>query len=231
MIRAVLWDFGGVILSSPFEAFNRFEAERGLPLDFIRSVNATDPDRNAWARLERSDIDAAAFDTAFADESAALGHRVQGSDVLALLAGGVRPAMVEALSRVKQAGFATACLTNNILDTATDLTGHRSTQLTEASDRRRRIDAVMTLFDHVVESSRVGVRKPEPRFYEIACELLGVRPDECVFLDDLGINLKPAAAMGMTTIKVVDPIEALTTLGQVVGLDLVGGSGDRTATA
>jgi putative hydrolase of the HAD superfamily len=221
VIRAVLWDFGGVILSSPFEAFNRFESDRGLPLDFIRSVNATNPDDNAWARLERSDIDAEQFDVAFSNESEALGHRVRGSEVLALLAGDIRPAMVSALRQVKSAGFATACLTNNILGTSTDLGVHRSTQLAERSDRQREIDDVMALFDQVVESSRVGVRKPEIRFYEIACESLRVQPDECVFLDDLGVNLKPAAAMGMTTIKVVDPQMALARLGEVIGLDLL----------
>lgn len=224
MIRAVLWDFGGVILSSPFEAFNRFEAERGLPRDFIRTVNATNPDTNAWARLERSDIGPLDFATAFASESEALGHRVSGSDVLALLAGDVRPEMVAALRRVRDTGLATACLTNNILGTATDL-DQRATQLSEPTSRHREIETVMQLFDHVVESSKVGVRKPEVRFYEIACELVGVAPNECVFLDDLGINLKPAAAMGMTTIKVTDPTSALEQLSEVLGIDLTGGRG------
>ncbi len=105
MIRAVLWDFGGVILSSPFEAFNRYEAEHGLPADFIRSVNATNPDTNAWALLERSDVSPAEFDALFADESEALGHRIPGADVLGLLSGDVRPEMVTALDRVIRAGL------------------------------------------------------------------------------------------------------------------------------
>jgi putative hydrolase of the HAD superfamily len=78
----------------------------------------------------------------------------------------------------------------------------------------------MARFEHVVESSKVGCRKPEPRFYEIACELLGVTPHECVFLDDLGINLKPAAAMGMRTIKVLDPADALASLSAILDLEL-----------
>ncbi len=209
MIRAVLWDFGGVILSSPFEAFNRYEADRGLPADFIRTVNATNPDRNAWARFERSEIDAVAFDREFAVESGALGHRIAGADVLALLAGEVRPKMVEALRRVKHAGYATACLTNNVAG------GGEGPE-----DRRHHVAEVMELFDVVVESSKVGVRKPEPRFYELACELVGVAPAECVFLDDLGINLKPAAAMGMTTIKVLGADQALTDLEAVLCLPL-----------
>lgn len=210
-LTAVLWDFGGVILSSPFEAFNRYEHEHGLPVDFIRTVNATEPDTNAWARFERSEIDAAGFDRDFAQESAALGHRVPGRDVLGLLHGEIRPEMVEALDRVKAAGYRTACLTNNVAagDPAHDPTG-----------RAELIAEVMGRFDVVVESSKVGVRKPEPAFYELACRLLDVTPPECAFLDDLGINLKPAAAMGMRTIKVLSAEQALTDLEHLLALPL-----------
>jgi putative hydrolase of the HAD superfamily len=204
MIRAVLWDFGGVILSSPFEAFNRYEAEHGLPADFIRSVNATNPDTNAWALLERSDVSPAEFDGLFAGESEALGHRIPGVDVLGLLSGDVRTDMVTALDRVIRAGYRTACLTNNVV----------------GGEQRMDVGDVMVMFDHVVESSKVGCRKPETRFYEIACELVGVEPTECVFLDDLGINLKPAAAMGMTTIKVLGADQAITDLEAVLGIPL-----------
>jgi putative hydrolase of the HAD superfamily len=206
-LTAVLWDFGGVILSSPFEAFNRYEEERGLPRDFIRTVNATNPHHNAWAHLERSDITADQFDQEFGDESEALGHRVPGGEVLALLAGYVRPDMVDLLDRVKAAGYRVACLTNNIVSEQEDRT-----------ERGDEVAAIMARFDIVVESSKVGVRKPEPRFYEIACELLGVVPEECVFLDDLGINLKPAAAMGMTTIKVVTAEQAIADLERTLAL-------------
>jgi len=203
--KAVLWDFGGVILSSPFEAFNRYEIEHGLPADFIRSVNATNPRSNAWAQLERSDIDSREFDRLFADEAEARGHRVPGADVLGLLSGDIRPEMVAMLDRVKAAGYKTACLTNNVLGDRPD------------DERSIAIGAIMARFDEVVESSKVGVRKPEPRFYEIACELLAVRPHECIFLDDLGVNLKPAAAMGMTTIKVISASQAITDLEAVLG--------------
>ena len=204
MIRAVLWDFGGVILSSPFEAFNRYEAANDLPTDFIRSVNATDPDTNAWALLERNDVTPEQFDELFAVESERLGHRVPGADVLGLLSGDVRTEMVTALDRVIRAGYRTACLTNNVV----------------GGEQRMDVGDVMVMFDHVVESSKVGCRKPEPRFYEIACSLVGVEPDECVFLDDLGINLKPAKAMGMTTIKVVSAEQAITDLEGVLGIPL-----------
>lgn len=208
-IRAVLWDFGGVILSSPFEAFNQYETTQGLPQNHIRGVNATNPDSNAWALLERNDITPAQFNDLFATESQALGHRVPGADVLALLSGDVRPVMVNALDTIIAAGYRTACLTNNVVTTASDPT-----------PRQKEVAAVMAKFEHVVESSKVGCRKPEPRFYEIACELLGVTPHECVFLDDLGINLKPAAAMGMRTIKVVDPHDALDELAGHLNMTL-----------
>ena len=209
MTKAVLWDFGGVILSSPFDAFRRYEAEHSLPIDFIRGVNTTNPHSNAWALLERDEITADQFDVLFADESSALGHRVPGADVLSLLAGEIRPDMVAMLDRVKEAGYKIACLTNNVLG------GDR---VRPADDSRAvAVAAIMNRFDAIVESSKVGVRKPEPRFYEIACEMLAVRPDECVFLDDLGINLKPAAAMGMTTIKVTSASQAIADLGAALG--------------
>ncbi len=209
MMTAVLWDFGGVILASPFEAFRRYEIERGLPIDHIRNVNATNPHSNAWALLERNDIDPDEFDKLFAAESEALGHRVAGADVLSLLGGDVRPEMVAMLDRVKAAGYRTACLTNNVIGgDGRDVAG---------DDRASQIAQIMDRFDVIVESSKVGVRKPEPRFYEIACELLGVQPEECVFLDDLGINLKPAAAMGMTTIKVTSAAQAIADLGAALG--------------
>lgn len=207
-IEAVLWDFGGVILTSPFEAFNRYEQERDLPTDLIRTVNTNNPDDNAWAKLERNDVGPTEFDELFATESEALGHRVPGADVLALLSGSVRSEMEHALDMVIAAGYKTACLTNNVVSDDS------------ATQRRPDVATVMGKFGHVVESSKVGVRKPEPRFYEIACELVGVTPDACVFLDDLGINLKPARAMGMTTIKVVGADQAIIDLEAVLGIGL-----------
>ena len=208
MKKAVLWDFGGVILSSPFEAFRRYESEHGLPMDFIRGVNAINPHSNAWALMERSEITPDQFDELFAKEARALGHHVRGADVLSLLAGDVRLVMVELLDRVKDAGLLVACLTNNIVDSTNSAEDGRAVQIAD----------IMSRFDVIVESSKVGVRKPEQRFYQIACELLGVEPADCVFLDDLGINLKPAAAMGMTTIKVTSAGQAIADLNAILGL-------------
>lgn len=202
-VKAVFFDFGGVILSSPFDAFNEYERARGLPRDFLRSVNAVDPHTNAWARIERQELTPAEFDVAFADESERRGHRVPGADVLALLGGAVRPEMVTALDRVIAAGFIAACLTNNV-----------------AGDPRPDVAQVMARFHHVVESSKVGCRKPEPAFYRQACDLAGVEPQQVVFLDDLGINLKPAKEMGMITIKVLDAEQAIADLEAVLGISL-----------
>lgn len=208
MVRAVLFDFGGVITSSPFEAFASYEQRQGLPDGFIRRVNSTNPDTNAWARLERNELSVAGFDEAFADESAHLGHRVPGVEVLALLGGEVRPVMASAVRRLAlNPRYVTAVLTNNFLGSG----GGGSSPMAWSG--------VLDMVDAVVESSRLGVRKPDPAFYELACAELGISPTEAVFLDDLGINLKPARAMGMTTIKVTDPVGALQELAGVLGVD------------
>lgn len=209
MITAALFDFGGVILSSPFDAFNAYEAEAGLEPDTIRRLNATDPDTNAWARFERGELDPSGFVEVFEREARAAGHTIDARRVLEALKGHVRPEMVTALRRCRER-LKTAMLTNNFRDPAGG----------SSHDPDSELGAIFEMFDEVVESSVVGVRKPEPRFYEIACERLGVAPEECVFLDDLGVNLKPARAMGMTTIKVVDPAAALVELEQVVGFSL-----------
>lgn len=212
MIEAVLWDFGGVLTTSPFEAFNRYEAERGLPRDFIRTINATNPEDNAWARFESSRIDLDEFDRQFADESAAAGHRVPGREVVALLSGDIRPRMVEMLRRCK-ADFRVACITNNVKS------GH-GPGMAASSERAERMAEVMALFDLVVESSIEGIRKPDLRIYQLACERLGISPDRAVYLDDLGINLKPARAMGMRTIKVLGEAQAIDELSTLTGITL-----------
>jgi putative hydrolase of the HAD superfamily len=213
MIKAVFWDFGGVITTSPFETFNKFERESNLPENFIRRINATNPDDNAWARLERNEISLEAFDREFERETRSAGHPLRGLTVLSLLAGELRPEMVEAL-RTCGRHFQTACLTNNMK--VGELPG-----FTLSNERTVRFQEVIELFDIVIESSKVGVRKPDPRFYMMACEVLEIEPRDAVFLDDLGINLKPARAMGMQTIKVSEPLQALRELEAVLGIPLV----------
>ena len=209
MLEAVIWDFGGVLTSSPFEAFARFETERGLPADIIRRTNAANHLENAWAKFERSEVDIETFDRLFAAESLALGAEVRGKDVLPLLAGDLRPEMVEALRRIKSK-FKTGCITNNLPANA----------IGSASGRTLYIAEVMVLFDHVIESAKIGLRKPDPKIYHMMVEALAVDPRRCIYLDDLGVNLKPARDMGMTTIKVRDAKQALTELEAATGLSL-----------
>jgi putative hydrolase of the HAD superfamily len=212
-VRAVLWDFGGVFTESPFDAFAAFESSRGLPGGFLRRVNSLDADHNAWARFERGQIDLAQFGEAFEAESRALGHPVRGQEVIALLYGDIRPAMVAALRRCK-AYFRNACLTNNVKTGS----GHG---LPTSDARAREVAQILSLFDLVIESSLVGARKPEPRFYQIALERLEIEPGQAVYLDDLGINLKPARALGMKTIKVDSVEQALGELEAVLNISLV----------
>jgi putative hydrolase of the HAD superfamily len=211
VIEAVIWDFGGVFTTSPFEAFARYESEKGIPVGVIRKINTTNHENNAWAMFERSAIDFAAFDKAFAAEAKVLGYQIPGRDVLALLAGEFRPEMIEALRRIKTR-FKTGCITNNMpADAAGGITADRSLYTRE----------IMELFDALIESSKAGIRKPDPRIYMMMCEKLGVTPDACVFLDDLGGNLKPARALGMTTIKVDSGPQAIAELETATGMKLI----------
>ncbi|GIS05414.1 MAG: haloacid dehalogenase [Candidatus Dadabacteria bacterium] len=195
--KAVIWDFGGVITSSPFEAFNKFELDNNLPKDIIRTINSENPDDNAWAKFERNDIDINEFDTLFSKEADKKGFQISGKQVVKLLSGDIRKPMVDFLLSLKE-NYKLGCITNNIQNSKDDKVNH----LNQASQ-------VMKIFDHIIESSKVGLRKPDPNIYYMSCDALGVRPEECIYLDDLGINLKPARKIGMTTIKVIDPNEAI----------------------
>jgi putative hydrolase of the HAD superfamily len=203
-VAAVLFDFGGVITASPFDAFNQYERELGLPEGSIRNLNATNPHTNAWAQLERNEVKVDDFCRLFEAEARAAGHELSGQRVLDALNGEIRPDMVEAVRRCSER-LKTACLTNNIARDEGVSRGHED---------------IMALFDVVIESSKIGVRKPDPRFYEIACAQLAVEPRDCVFLDDLGINLKPARVLGMRTIKVENSTQALAELEQLVSFPL-----------
>lgn len=208
----VIFDFGGVITSSPFDAFNRMEAERGLPHNFVRQVNASNPDSNAWAKFERAEINGTAFDALFAAEAEALGHSLDGASVLACLSGDVRPAMVTALDRLKEEGFGLGCITNNV-------PAGKGAGMAGSAEKAALLADIFARFDHVVESSKAGIRKPDPRIYAMMCEALSVPPEACIYLDDLGINCKPAAAMGMAAIKVSSGEQALAELGALLGME------------
>ena len=212
MVKAVIWDFGGVLTTSPFEAFNVYEAERGLPKDLIRTINATNGDTNAWAQFESNSVSLDEFDGLFATEAKERGYDVPGKDIIALLSGDLRPKMVEALRRISEK-LITGCITNNVK-------AGEGAGMARSADKMVANDAVMDMFQVVIQSSKVGVRKPNPKIYQMACEALDIDPEDAVYIDDLGINLKPARAMGMQTIKVVDADVALAELEDAVGFAL-----------
>ena len=214
MIRAVFWDFGGVITTSPFDSFNIYEKSQNLPKDLIRTINSTNPDNNAWAKLERSEIDQEEFNSLFEVESRQFGHSVAGKQVLALLKGQIRPEMVKALRKIK-VKLIQGCLTNNIQSTEDQELEKDNAAISGAHQQ------IMKLFDFVFESSKENVRKPDPKFYQLACERGKVNPNEVIFLDDLGINLKPAKALGMKTIKVVRAEDALKDLQDLLDFPII----------
>ena len=214
MIKAVFWDFGGVITSSPFDSFNIFEESQNLPKDIIRTINSTNPDNNAWAKLERSEIDQEEFDSLFEFESQEFGFSIRGKEVLTLLKGQIRPEMVKALRKIKNK-LVQGCLTNNIQSNDNQEIQKENTSISRAHQE------VMGLFDFVFESSKENVRKPDPRFYELACDRGKLKPSEVIFLDDLGINLKPARELGMQTIKVVKADLALRELQNLIDFPIL----------
>ena len=208
---SVFWDFGGVITSSPFEAFSNFELNNNLPKDFIRKVNSTNHKSNAWAQLEQSKINLEEFDVLFKKESKSLGYEVSGGQILNLLQGEIRPDMVNALEKLKKENFTLACLTNNFNSGDKNLSA-----LDDINEERTKI---MNNFDYIIESKELGIRKPDVEFYLKALEISGADPKKTIFLDDLGINLKPAKELGMTTIKVLDSDQALKELSNLVGIN------------
>ena len=211
-VSAVIFDLGGVITESPMQAFAAYEREAGLPDGLIRRLNSTDPDTNAWARFERSELDWPGFVEHFESEALAAGHVIDAGRVMEALSGDIRPEMVAAVHRLKDAGLPLALLTNNVAP------------LRRAGEQ----EELLGLFDAIVQSSVEGVRKPEPEIYRRALTRLSdavgrpIAAAECAYLDDLGINLEPARALGFATIKVVDPDAALAELSGLVGWSLVG---------
>ena len=193
--KAIIWDFGGVITSSPFDAFNEFEEVNGLPKDIIRTINSENPDMNAWAQFESNSITIDQFDDLFLKEAKTKGFDIKGRDIIKLLKGSIRENMVSFLRELKS-NFKLGCITNNVKPSSEENTDNETKE-------------AMSIFDHVIESSIAGIRKPNPEIYMMSCDALNVSPDQCIYLDDLGINLKPARELGMTTIKVIQPEDAI----------------------
>jgi putative hydrolase of the HAD superfamily len=208
--KAVIFDLGGVVFGSPFEHFDEYERVAGLPAGCVRMIIARSSETGAWAALERGELTMPEFHTALDAEASAAGHAIDASEIMAMIGRGIgtRPEMLEAIARIRARGLLTAALTNNW---PSDGDGDGGTPPGLRS---------LTVFDVVVESAVEGMRKPDPRIYRLTCERLGVEPSETVFLDDIGANLKPARAMGITTIKVDDTAQALRDLEAVLGFRL-----------
>ena len=205
--RAVIFDLGGVVFPSPFDAFDTYERVVGLPDRFIRTVVANSAETGAWARYERSEVDFSGFCAEFEAECSTAGGTVDAAALMRSISQGFapRPPMVAAITAIRARGLQVGALTNNWATT----------------NRTAPTEHTQLGFDTIVESAIEGIRKPDPRIYLLVCERLEVQPDECVFLDDLGVNLKPARAMGMTTIKVLDAMSALAELANHLGFSLV----------
>ena len=208
--RAVIFDLGGVVFPSPFDAFDVYERAHGLPERFVRTVIAQSADHGAWARLERSDVPFEVFCAELEAECEAAGGTIRAADLMAEIGRDFapRPAMLGAIRTIKAHGLLVGALTNNWAT------------MGGPGDHDPHALGHLGVFDVVVESAVEGLRKPDPRIYELVCERLDVAPPEAVFLDDLGINLKPARAIGMTTIKVTDPDVAVAELATVLGFSL-----------
>ena len=208
MFKAVIFDLGGVVFPSPFEAFDEYDAANGLEPGTVRALIRTSSETGAWASLERGEFTMTEFAAALEAEATAAGFALDTARLMHTVGGrfGPRPEMVTAIGRIRDQGLRTAALTNNW---ATQGGATAPNTLRDALD-----------FDVIVESSRVGLRKPDPRIYELTLDQLGVAATDAVFLDDLGINLKPARQLGITTIKVVDPQAALRELERVLGFEV-----------
>ena len=211
-LDAILWDFGGVFTTSPFENFNLLEERCGAPRDFIRTLNSVNPTTNAWAQFESNQVSLEEFDELFAKESKLAGHEVRGKEVISVLSGDLRPKMVELLKLCKEQ-YKVACITNNVK-------AGRGPGMSSDDDKASKVSKVMELFDDVIESSVEGIRKPNPEIYKLACRRISVEPEKCLFIDDLGINLKPAKELGMKTIKVLNEAQALKDICLITNITL-----------
>ena len=211
-LEAILWDFGGVFTTSPFENFNLLEERCGAPRDFIRTLNSVNPTTNAWAQFESNQVSLEEFDELFAKESKLAGHEIRGKEVINVLSGDLRPKMVELL-KLCRGQYKVACITNNVK-------AGQGPGMSRDDAKASKVSKVMELFDDVIESSVEGIRKPNPEIYKLACQRISVEPDKCLFIDDLGINLKPAKELGMKTIKVLNEAQALKDICLITNIKL-----------
>jgi len=204
--RAVIFDLGGVVMDSPLHAIAAYERELGIPEGHVNRVVVATGHSGAWSRLERGECTLEEFYGSFERECGDAGHALSAREMMVRIGrhSKPRPQMLDAIARIRARGLRTGALTNNWKG---DETGRRTQSLGEH-------------FDVVVESAVVGLRKPDPRIYELACRRLEVTAAESIFLDDIGRNLKAARELGMKTIKVDEADHALAELAELLGFPL-----------
>ncbi|MFQ5415592.1 MAG: HAD family hydrolase [Myxococcota bacterium] len=202
--RAVIFDLGGVILGSPLHAIALYERALGIRTGFINGVVVDSDPEGAWSRLERGELSMEDFYPAFERDCGDAGEEISARELMERIGeiSQPRPQMLAAVERIRARGLQAAALTNNWVGDGAGT------------------DVLKPHFDVFVESSAVQLRKPDPRIYRHTCLLLGIDPGDAVFLDDIGRNLKPARELGMATIKVVDPDQALGELQEILGFSL-----------
>jgi len=206
-LAAVVFDLGGVVTESPLHAIARYEKDHGLAPHAVSRAVVRSGDQGAWPRLERGELTVERFIAPFEADCRAQGVALDGARLMAYIAeaGRPRPAMLAAIRRIGDHGLRVAALTNNWVTEAPRPDPHPLRQH----------------FHVFVESSVVGLRKPDPRIYRLVLDELGVEAGQAAFLDDIGGNLKAARALGMTTIKVDQPGPALRELSALLGIDLL----------
>ena len=206
-IKTIIFDFGGVITNSPIEGFKKLEKTHGYSKGLITGINMNNPDNNAWARSERGEIEIDTFLSQFEQEALEIGHDINADEILIQLYGSPRPIMIKKIiSLSKSNKYKLICLTNVL----------KGIEKFMPKEREEVVNNIMSYFDKIYESYKIGMRKPEARIYEYIIKDLEINPKETIFLDDLGMNLKTARQLGINTIKVVDPIEAIKTLDQFI---------------
>ena len=206
-IKTIIFDFGGVITNSPIEGFKNLEKTHGYSKGLITGINMNNPDNNAWARSERGEIEIDTFLSQFEQEALDIGHDINADEILIQLYGSPRPIMIKKIiSLSKSNKYKLICLTNVL----------KGIKKFMPKEREEVVNNIMSYFDKIYESYKIGMRKPEARIYEYIIKDLEINPKETIFLDDLGMNLKTARQLGINTIKVVDPIEAIKTLDQFI---------------
>jgi epoxide hydrolase-like predicted phosphatase len=199
--RGLLVDYGGVLTTSPFDSFADFCAQEGVPFEVLTRSLRSDPRcRQLLVGLETGRLADKEFESGLA---AILG--VPAPDLIVRMFAGSRPdsTMATAIRAVRQAGVRTALISNSW-----GTGGYDRPLLNE-------------LFDAVVISGEVGIRKPAPDIYALGAQRIDLPPEQCVFVDDLAFNLKPADELGMATIHHVTSERTIAELSRLLGVELV----------